>query len=187
MRDMEPEGQREALTGALARVGSGDAGALKEVYDRTSAKLFGVCLRILGEPTEAEDVLQEVYVSVWRNAAAFDADRASPITWLAAIARNRSIDRVRARHPERSIAIDAAMEVADAAPLASSLLEASQESRRLAGCLGELEPQHQGAIRAAFLDGQTYEVLASRAGVPLGTMKSWIRRSLIRLRGCLDR
>ena len=184
---MELDGQRAALSAALQQVGSGDAAALKEVYDRTSAKLFGVCLRILGEPTEAEDVLQEVYVAVWRNAAAFNADRASPISWLAAIARNRSIDRVRARHPDRAIDIDAARDIADAAPLASSVLEASQESQRLSGCLGELDRQHQAAIRAAFLDGHTYEALASQAGVPLGTMKSWIRRSLNRLRVCLER
>ena len=184
---MELDGQRTALSAALQRVGTGDAAALKDVYNRTSAELFGVCLRILGEPAEAEDVLQEVYVAVWRSAAAFNADRASPITWLAAIARNRSIDRVRARHPERALDMDAAADIADATPLASSVLEASQEQRRLSACLGELDLQHQTAVRAAFLDGHTYEALAIAAGVPLGTMKSWIRRSLNRLRVCLER
>ncbi len=183
---MDLDGQREALCLALVRVAAGEAPALKEVYDRTSAKLFGVCLRILGEPSEAEDVLQEVYLSVWRGAAAFSADRASPITWLAAIARHRAIDRLRARRPGRSEPIDAADDVADGAPSALDLLQESEGARRLAGCLGELEGPFQNAIRAAFLDGFTYEALAQRAGVPLGTMKSWIRRSLLKLRACVN-
>ncbi len=153
----------------------------------TSAKLFGVCLRILGEHTEAEDVLQDVYLSVWRNAVAFDTARASPITWLATIARNRAIDRLRARRPGRSVAIDAALQVADPQPSALTRVAADQDVARLHGCVGELEALHRNAIRAAFLDGFTYEALADRAGVPLGTMKSWIRRSLLKLRACMDR
>jgi RNA polymerase sigma-70 factor (ECF subfamily) len=184
---MDLDDQRQALTGALLRVGRGEAAALKEVYDRTSAKLFGVCLRILGEPAEAEDVLQVVYVTVWRRAAAFDPSRSSPITWLAAIARNRSIDRIRARRPDRNIPIEAAVHVADAAPLALSAIEDREASARLSGCLGELEAVHQQSVRRAFLDGLTYEALAQQAGVPLGTMKSWIRRALIKLRGCMER
>lgn len=164
--------ERQALCEALSRVGRGEAAALKEVYDRTSAKLFGVCLRILGEPSESEDVLQEVYVTVWRNAAGFDAGRGSPITWLAAIARNRAIDRVRARRPERYAPLDRGLDVADASPSALTRLEGDEDRERLAHCIGELEGPQQGAIRRAFLDGLTYEVLAHEAGVPLGTMKS---------------
>jgi len=184
---MDLDQQREALREALFRVGAGESAALKEVYERTSAKLFGICLRILGEPNEAEDVLQEVYVSVWRNASAFNAERGSPVTWLAAIARNRSIDRVRARRPGRFAPADAALEVADGAPSALARIEASEGSAQLAGCLGELERLHQSAIRSAFLDGLTYETLARQAGVPLGTMKSWIRRSLFKLKACMER
>ena len=88
--------RRKQLAAALRRVAEGDRTALRLVYDETAAKLFGVCLRILGEHGEAEDVLQEVYVTVWRKAADFDAGRASPMSWLIAIARNRSIDRLRA-------------------------------------------------------------------------------------------
>jgi RNA polymerase sigma-70 factor (ECF subfamily) len=184
---MDLDGQREALRSALLRAGRGDAPALKEVYDKSSAKLFGVCLRILGDPCEAEDVLQEVFVSVWRGAASFNADRVSPITWLVAIARNRSIDRLRARKPARSQPIETAADIADSAPSALTRLVESEGSTRLAGCLGELEHMQQSAIRAAFLDGLTYEALAQRAGVPLGTMKSWIRRSLLKLRTCMER
>ena len=184
---MELAHDREALCGALERVGQGDGAALREVYDRTSAKLFGVCLRILGEPNEAEDVLQEVYIAVWRSAGAFDAGRASPVTWLAAMARNRSIDRLRARRPGRSEPIEQAAEAIDGAPSALATMERDEDKRRLDSCLGELDPVQQLAIRSAFLDGCTYEVLAVRAGVPLGTMKSWIRRGLLKLRECLER
>jgi len=184
---MELERRRQALSDALQRVGQGDAAALKDVYDRTSAKLFGVCLRILGEPSESEDVLQEVYVTVWRRAGGFDPARARPITWLAAIARNRSIDRARAAHPERYRPIEQGLAVADAAPSAQVNLENEEDRQRLAHCLGGLDEPQQSAIKSAFLDGCTYEALAREAGVPLGTMKSWIRRALLKLRVCLAR
>lgn len=133
-------------------------------------------------------MLQDVYITVWRKAGAFDAARASPITWLVAIARNRAIDRARASGASRVKApIEAAEMIADSAPLASDRLEAEQESGRLGGCLDELEAHQSAAIRAAFMDGLTYEALANRTGVPLGTMKSWIRRGLAKLKECLER
>lgn len=184
---MDANAQRDALRDALQRVGRGDAAALKTVYDATSAKLFGVCLRILGDPSEAQDVVQDVYITVWRRADGFDAARASPITWLAAIARNRSIDRLRARRPERNAPLDTAAHVADASPSAMDVLQDAEKHRQLEGCLSELEDPHRHAVRTAFLDGATYEALAIAAGVPLGTMKSWIRRALIKLKACLQR
>jgi RNA polymerase sigma-70 factor, ECF subfamily len=185
---MDADARRKQLSAALARVASGDRAALKLVYDMTSAKLFGVCLRILNDRSEAEDVLQDIYITVWRKAGAFDADRASPITWLVAIARNRSIDRARAGGASRvKVPVEAAEMIADPAPLASDRLEVEQENERLGGCLDELEARQSAAIRAAFMDGLTYEALAVRAGVPLGTMKSWIRRGLAKLRECLER
>src|SRR5262245_45193346 len=93
---MDADATRSQLAAALVRVASGDRAALRLVYRGTSAKLFGFCLRILNDRSEAEDVLQDVYVTVWRKAAAFDPGRASPITWMVAIARNRAIDRLRA-------------------------------------------------------------------------------------------
>src|SRR6266571_9426171 len=94
---MDADASRSQLAAALARVAAGDRAALRTVYQDTSAKLLGVCLRILNDRAEAEDVLQDVYVTVWRKAAAFDPGRASPITWMVAIARNRAIDRLRSR------------------------------------------------------------------------------------------
>ena len=185
---MEQDAARSQLTAALARVAKGDRDALRLVYRDTSAKLFGVCLRILKEKEEAADVLQDVYFTVWRRAGMFDPDRASPITWLVTIARNRSIDRLRARaNTRRMQPIDDALEVSDGAPSALSQVETDEEHRRLMNCLGQLEPRHADAIRAAFFEGAAYEELAQRMDVPLGTMKNWIRRSLMRLRECLER
>lgn len=176
------------ISAALARVATGDRAALEQIYRDTSAKLFGVLLRILNDRSEAEDVLQEVYITVWNKAGVFDPARASPITWLVAIARNRAIDRLRSGGTVRksSDPIDAAAEISDPSPDAATLLEGDDERRRLAACLDELDGKTSGAIRSAFLDGLTYEQLAERAGIPLGTMKSWIRRGLMKLRACLD-
>jgi RNA polymerase sigma-70 factor (ECF subfamily) len=185
---MDADAPRSQLAAALVRVAAGDRAALRIVYDDTSTKLFGVCLRILNDRSEAEDVLQDVYVTVWRKAGTFDPGRASPITWLVAIARNRSIDRLRAGAARRRTdPIEMAEHVPDAAPAAVELLQQAQEHARLATCLGELEERHATAIRSAFMDGLTYEELAGRMNVPLGTMKSWVRRGLLKLRACLDR
>lgn len=184
---MDAEVLRNQLAAALVRVAAGDRAALRLVYKDTSAKLFGVCLRILNDRSEAEDVLQDVYVTVWRKAASFDPGRGSPITWLVSIARNRAIDRLRAgtvrAHMEP---IEAADAVSDPSLPALDRVQMAQQHQRLTRCLEELEPRHSAAIRSAFLEGATYEELAARMGVPLGTMKSWIRRGLLKLRTCLE-
>ena len=179
---------RDELADALGRVADGDRAAFRVVYDATSAKLFGVVLRILGDRQTAEDVLQDVYVTVWSRAGGFDAGRASPITWLATIARNRAIDRLRTRKPvSRAAPVEVLETVADEAETPAEAVEAASERNRLNGCLNELDARASDAIRTACFDGETYETLAARAGVPLGTMKSWIRRGLLRLRQCLER
>jgi RNA polymerase sigma factor (sigma-70 family) len=184
---MDQDAARKQLAAALVRVSEGDRAALQLLYRDTSAKLFGVCLRILGDRSEAEDVLQDTYLTIWRRAAAFDPSRASPITWLVAIARNRSIDRLRASSTVfRMQPIDLGADVRDSTPDALEQVETTEQRQRLEDCLDELEQRHAAAIRAAFLDGATYEMLAQRMDVPLGTMKSWIRRSLIKLRACLE-
>ncbi len=184
---MDLDANRSLIVAAVARIPSGDRAALQTVYRLTSAKLFGVCLRILGERSEAEDVLQEVYVTVWRKAVDFDASRASPMTWLIAIARNRAIDRLRAtRQSRRMHPIDAAADVADSSPIADRALENTQDHARLHGCLDGLDSRERAALRGAFFDGNTYEDLAARMNVPLGTMKSWIRRAMIKLKSCLE-
>lgn len=176
----------ESLERLLAASAEGDQRAFAELYRRTSAKLFGVCLRMLRERSEAEDVLQDVYASAWRRAGSFDATRATAMTWLITLARNRAIDRLR---QHRAVELDdaALLELTDDAPTPALHAESNQERRRLEHCLDELEAKQKSAVRAAFFTGATYNELAERCRVPLATMKSWIRRSLIRLRSCLER
>lgn len=180
------EQDRQVLADLLAQVAGGDRAALSSLYDRTSAKLYGICLRLLQREAEAQDVLQDVYLTVWQKARMFDASKASAITWLAVLARNRAIDRLR-RRSLGTVDIGAAADVPDESPSALEIAERSQESKRLAECMDELDDRAREVIRAAFLDGATYTELATRRAVPLGTMKSWIRRGLLRLRGCLER
>jgi len=177
---------RERLATALERVAKGDRAALRDVYTSTSSKLFGVCLRILPDRQEAEDVLQEAYLTVWRKAGSFDRKRASPITWLVTLTRNRAVDRLRAKRPIASEPIELASEVADDSPAADRLIEADQDAARLAACMGELAPNEGALIRAAFFQGSSYPELAARVAEPLGTIKSRIRRALMKLRGCLS-
>lgn len=183
---MDADTSRALLSRAIHRVANRDHDALKYVYRHTSAKLFGVCLRILNDREEAEDVLQDVYLTVWNRADRFDQEKASPITWLVSIARNRSIDRLRKRGGRVIADVEEAEALADGAPLASTLLEDEDDRRRLEGCIDQLDPRHAGALRTAFFEGVTYDALAQALKVPLGTMKSWIRRGLISLRGCLE-
>lgn len=182
---------RDELTAMMRRVAGRDEAALRVLYQRTSAKLYGICLRLLGDDGEAQDVLQEVYVTVWNKAGSFDAARASPITWLATLARNRAIDRLRTRGGAQGARLgddlDAAAGVADERPSSFDVLEQAEDSFRLHRCLEELEEKARGMIRAAFFDGASYPQLALAAGVPLPTVKSRIRRGLMRLRGCLER
>jgi len=171
----------------MSRVAAGDRAALRDLYDATSAKLFGVCLRILSSKEESEDVLQEVYLTIWRRADRFDAARAGVLAWIATIARNRAIDRLRSRGPTAYAEPIEDYEFPDAGPGAEALVEAADETRRLQGCLSELDDRTQALIRTAYFGGVTYEALALRMDAPLGTVKSWIRRGLAKLKGCLER
>jgi RNA polymerase sigma-70 factor (ECF subfamily) len=168
----------------IGRCALRDRAAFRLLYDRTSAKLFGVVLRILKERPEAEEALQEVYVKVWQRADRYIPGSFSPISWLVAVARNHALDRLRARKPP-SEDIEAAFDLADASPDPEAMAVASSERARIADCLETLEPPRADAVRGAYLDGQSYDELAARFAVPLNTMRTWLRRSLLRLRECL--
>lgn len=186
MRDAAASRDQQDLAALLESLAAGDRSALQPLYDRTSAKLYGICLRVLGDPEDAQDVLQMVFLTVWQKAGAFDPSKASPITWLAIMARNRAIDRLR-QGKAGFDGIEAASEIADDHPSALDVIAAEEDRKRLSHCFEELEDRQQAMIRAAFLDGATYPELARKEGVPLSTMKSWIRRGLLRLRGCMER
>lgn len=181
----DPGGNASDLIDLLAAIARGERPALATLYTRTSAKLYGICLRVMGSEQDAQDVLHDAYLTVWRNAAKFDPARASAITWLAVLVRNKAIDRLRQRRlPTEHI--NAAAELPDEGPSAIDLIEGDQDRTRLNRCLEQLDDRAQTLIRSAFFTGATYPELAVQKGVPLGTMKSWIRRGLINLRGCLE-
>jgi RNA polymerase sigma-70 factor, ECF subfamily len=174
------------LEALLAAVERGDPAALRELYRRTSAKLYGICLRVLADEGEAQDVLQEVYTRVWAKAGTFDPAKAGAITWLSVLARNKAIDRLRARRAPGA-SLDDAAAVPSGEPSQLEVLEQAEDARRLRDCLDEIDERARAMIRSAFFDGASYPELAQREEVPLATMKSWIRRGLMRLRGCLER
>ena len=180
-----PPGDPVELADLLRTSASGDRAAFATLYRRTSSKLFGVCLRMLRERGEAEDALQNAYITVWRRAGSFDPARAAAMTWLITLTRNHCIDRLR-KHREMPLDDDVAenLTTPDLDPPAQA--EASEQRRRLEHCLDGLGAQQKSAVRAAFFTGTTYNELATRESVPLATMKSWIRRSLIRLKTCLE-
>lgn len=171
----------------LSRVADRDRAAFEALYQLTSARLLGIVIRVLGDRVEAEDVLQDAYIAVWANAGKFDATRASSWAWLGAIARNRAIDRLRARPPVVQRApIALAETLPDPAPSPATQADASNQRSRLDDCLARLEQRRQMLIRTAFFEGATYDELALRTGSPLGSVKSWIRRGLLQLRECLE-
>ena len=179
---------RDDLSRLLLATAGGDRGAFENLYTRTSAKLFGICLRILSERTQAEEALQDVYLAIWHKAGLYDSERASPITWLAMIARNKAIDYLRARRAERlSQPIDLAAELADDGASVAELAVAHDDNRRLRACFDELSGEQRRVIHTAFFEGCTYEEIAERSDTPIGTVKSWIRRGLLKLKACLQR
>ena len=169
----------------ITKCSAGDRAAFRTLYRVSSAKLMGVLLRMLGERAEAEDALQEVYTRVWLRAGRYDPAKGRGMTWLIAIARNLAIDRLRAR-PE-SHSDDGLDSVQDSTPRAETRLVAQGEAKRMADCFGTLDPEKADAVRGAYLNGISYSDLAARHAVPLNTMRTWLRRSLLKLKECLDR
>lgn len=176
----------DELAERLSKVALRDREAFRALYGTTSAKLFGICLRILRDRTEAEDALQEVYVKIWRAAPTYATDGTSPMAWLVAIARNHSIDRLRARKPEARD-IDEVFDLSDAAPNPEQMSIRASERRRIDSCIDELAEKQGEAVRGAYLDGYSYQELADRFEIPLNTVRTWLRRSLMKLKECLER
>jgi len=177
---------REEIESLIGSVALGDRKAFNALYDATSAKLLGVCLRILKDRAAAEDAMQDSFIKVWKNADRFAANGYSPMTWLITIARNTAIDRLRATKNNADIA-DFTDAIAASGPTAEGHVIAAAEARRVSACFNELDPERSAAIKGAYLDGLAYAELADKFGVPLNTMRTWLRRGLIALRECLSR
>ncbi|MGB8813305.1 MAG: sigma-70 family RNA polymerase sigma factor [Paracoccaceae bacterium] len=175
----------DPLAPLLMKIAAQDRVAFKALYAAASAKLFGVLLRILGNRSEAEDALQEVFTRIWLRAARFDPEKGRSMTWAIAIARNHAIDRLRMRAEVQSDegAVEA---LVDARPGIEARLIARGEARRVIDCMAQLEPDRAEAVRGAYLGGLSYQELSARFDVPLNTMRTWLRRSLLRLRECLE-
>ncbi len=175
----------EPLSALLSQVGLGNRPAFGKLYDLTSAKLFGVCLRLLRDRAESEDAVQEVYIKIWHNAAKFQQAEASPMAWLIAIARNHAIDRLRARRAP-ALDLDQAFDVADQGPGPEASAIAGDEKTKINHCLEQLPQDRAEAVRAAYVEGYSYLELATRYGLPLNTLRTWLRRSLLSLKECLE-
>jgi RNA polymerase sigma-70 factor (ECF subfamily) len=187
------------LSHLLARSGLGDRAAFARLYERTSAQLFAVVLRIQRDRGHAEELLQEIYVAVWKAAAGFDAARSQPMTWLTQIARHRAIDSLRrAQSQPRTESLTRHDDddddrpqpedtLADGAPGPLELLDRAADARRLGHCMEGLSPPQRQSVALAFFDGLSHAEVAAQLREPLGTVKSWVRRALMTLKGCLDR
>lgn len=168
----------------LALVAGRDKAALRQLYELTSNRLFGVALAILRDRDAAADVLQDAYVKVWLRAGQYDPARGNALAWLSGIVRHLSLDAARARGREVA-SDDVLLDIASLEPGAFDILAADSDARRLHVCLGELDERSRGVIVLAFVHGLSHAQLAARINHPLGTVKTWIRGGLKRLRGCL--
>lgn len=191
-----PERSRE-LSSLLARAGLGDRAAFARLYEHSSGHLLAVVLRIQRDRAQAEDLLQEIYVSVWKAAASFDAARSQPLTWMTHIARNRAIDSLRRASTQPRLESitrdddderpDASEALADPNPGPLELLGRASDARELSHCMEHLSPPQRQSVALAFFDGLSHAEVADHLKQPLGTVKSWVRRALQTLKGCLER
>lgn len=182
------------LSQLLARAGLGDRAAFATLYELTSSHLFAVVLRINRDRAQAEDILQEVYVNVWRAAGGFDAAQGQPLTWLTSIARNRAIDSLRRAQTQPQLQStttddedpDVYDATADDQPGPLELLSRASDARALSHCMQDLTAPQRQSLALAFYDGLSHAEVAQKMGQPLGSVKSWVRRALLSLKACLE-
>lgn len=173
----------ESLDALLERTASGDKIAFRSLYDRTSGKLFAICLRIARNRTLAEDFLQEAYARVWERSAQFDRKRGSALAWMIALTRHYAIDVIRTRGREVLSADGMEFELPDQPALAPT--EARLDFPAISRALAELDDGPRRAIMHAYLDGMSYQEIGTALGIPIGTAKTWVSRGIAKLRRSL--
>jgi RNA polymerase sigma-70 factor (ECF subfamily) len=179
------------LAALLSRVALGDQAAFEEFYELTAAHLYGVAVRILRDPPAAEEILQEAYVNVWHHAGSYEVAKSQPMTWLTSIVRNRCLDQLRRREVDTvTLTTDdddaAEFDLPSDAMTPGEMLIAGAEARSVRECVETLDAGPKQAIALAFYHGLSHSELAQHLRQPLGTVKSWVRRGLERLKSCLD-
>jgi RNA polymerase sigma-70 factor (ECF subfamily) len=172
------------LATLIQRCAGQDRVALRLLYDREAARLYGIALRITRQSALAADVVHDAFIAIWQRAASFDADRGAAGAWLVSIVRHRAIDIIRRR--DREVLGETLPEVADSDPDALARLVSSDDASALHRCLGTLEDDKRHMILLGFVDGLSHSELAVRLAIPLGTVKSSIRRALAALKRCLE-
>jgi RNA polymerase sigma-70 factor (ECF subfamily) len=172
----------DILIGAVAR---GSHAALKRLYEIESRRLYGIALRIVRRPEIAADVLQETFVQIWQNTRAFAPEKGSAAGWMTGITRFRALDAVRKTGRER-LTDDPALGDAAVEPDIVAELDVKTQSEALRRCLQQLEDNQRRCVVLAFVDGFSHTEIAARLAAPLGSVKSWVRRGLIALKGCLQ-
>lgn len=186
------------LAKLLASAGLGDNRAFATLYDKTGGHLLAVILRINQDRAQAEDILQEVFVNIWRAASSFDAAQSQPLTWMTSVARNKAIDSLRRRQsqpkvqtapvmPDDEDGADWVDHLPDDAPGPLDLLARASDAQSLTHCMHNLSAQQRQSVALAFYDGLSHAEVAEQLHQPLGTVKSWVRRGLASLKDCLDR
>ena len=189
MKSPSPDAPLIAL---LDRVAMADEAALRELYDMTSSRLYGVAVRVVSNRDWAEDVLQEAYLNIWRIASDYKASLSPPMAWMALVVRSRGLDFLRRRtsgHVDHTVELDDMISetVASDAPNPMDVADASQQAQALHRCLNSLENKQREVVSLAYLRDLSHGELAEQLKLPLGTVKTWIRRGLEQLRSCMGR
>lgn len=179
------EADLSGLAALLSRCAEGDHAAFEQLYAATRGKVFSIALLILKRRDLAEEVMQEAYVRIWTRASTYDPALGSPIAWIAAITRNLAINIVRRPQLETHAADDVLMEVPAGDPSVLEEIEISQDQAHALNALGNLDEMSRRLIIAAYLHGESREALSARFGIPVNTVKTWIRRGLLATRACL--
>jgi RNA polymerase sigma-70 factor (ECF subfamily) len=175
----------DQLRQLLAQCSLGDRRAFETLYRSVGPRLHGVALRFMGRPDLAEEVLQESFVRIWNNASRYEAHLSAPLTWMINITRNQAIDQLR-KHRDRPLTDLEEQSLVDESPSAHEQLTSAREANALNRCLETLEGMQRRSITVAYFQGLSCSELAEHLAAPLGSVKSWIRRGMERLRRCLE-